>query len=382
MQCDQCGADRPRSGRCPECGAPAPGTFSSLSQWKGRSGPGDSNRGNRRPGSGDSWRGSSAGSRRGRSGDRWGETDEDAWSDYQDDTYDAPRAGGSSNRNRRRGNDYDEVELGRALVPTRDELMPMQTGAGLPALPGMPATEEEERALGIRRPAYIPATSGKRKRKLSSFRVVSGVLSVILVCIAGCALAGLLGRSTIERVFGPPVKLAQTPQAYSFKNVPVTPVATKGPAGQYIRAAVTAKNQDRSYNPVDVTSHFTVGSDVYLIVQVRGLTDKKEHRLCAVWYYGSINLGLPEGTQTCTTADSDKNVYFKLERIPQPGEYKVEVYWDRPQNDDRSKDNPNNPSLALTIYFGVEPAAVTPGATNGNGTPRPTQAPTKTPTKK
>ena len=34
MECDQCGARRPRSGPCPECGAPAPGTYSSMRQWR------------------------------------------------------------------------------------------------------------------------------------------------------------------------------------------------------------------------------------------------------------------------------------------------------------------------------------------------------------
>ena len=64
-------------------------------------------------------------------------------------------------------------------------------GAGVPALPGMPQTDEEERAIGIRRPVYIPATGEKRKKKLGTWRVVSGVVSVMLICVASCGGAAL-----------------------------------------------------------------------------------------------------------------------------------------------------------------------------------------------
>ena len=100
-------------------------------------------------------------------------------------------------------------------------------GAGVPALPGMPQTDEEERAFGIRRPVYIPAT-GERKRKLGTWRVTSGVLSVMLVCIASCALAGLLGRSTILGFLIGPVSSTATPVFVSTANVPVTPWLRRG----------------------------------------------------------------------------------------------------------------------------------------------------------
>ena len=198
MLCDQCGSERPRSGLCPECGAPPPGTYSSMRDWKGRGGPGESDR-RSRGGSGGSeqlpWRADTSG-RRGRSGGRWGGSGDN----WQDDGYDEPPASRRSNRrNRRPADGYDEVDLDRALVPARNEMMaPMEGGAGLPALPGFPQTDEEERMLGIRRPAFIPATSEKRKKRLSSWRVISGVLSVMLACIASCAAAGILGRDRIE----------------------------------------------------------------------------------------------------------------------------------------------------------------------------------------
>src|SRR6185312_6293324 len=111
----------------------------------------------------------------------------------------------------------------------RNEMMaPVDASAGLPAMPGIPQTDEEERALGIRRPAYIPATTEKLKKKLSSWRVISGVLSVMLACIASCAAAGILGRDRIQAFLGHPVAITQTQPALNFSGVPLTPVATPG----------------------------------------------------------------------------------------------------------------------------------------------------------
>src|SRR5512146_813811 len=148
MLCDQCGSERPRSGLCPECGAPPPGTYSSMREYKGRGSPNDSSRrAARGGGSNSSWRADSSG-RRGRSASRWGGGD-----DWQDDGYDdEPPPARSNRRNRRPADDYDEVDLERAMVPARNEMMaPMAGSAGLPVVPGFPQTDEEERALGMRR---------------------------------------------------------------------------------------------------------------------------------------------------------------------------------------------------------------------------------------
>jgi hypothetical protein len=198
MECDRCGAARPRSGPCPNCGAPPPGTYSSMRQWKdqARTGKGPAvGRGSsgKNPavgrGSGARSRGSGGEWRTGGSGGDWRDGGEYGYDD-------APPPSRSNPRNRRL-NDYDEVDLERALVPAQGGALAMDPGMGGVALPGLPETDEAERALGIRRPVYIPAVEGKRKRKLGTWRVVSGVLSVMLVCVASCALAGLLGRNQL-----------------------------------------------------------------------------------------------------------------------------------------------------------------------------------------
>src|SRR5690349_13549245 len=119
MQCDQCGARRPRSGPCPECGAPPPGTFSSMRQWR------DQSRSGRRD-SGANWGAGGAG----RSSSRWDEGE-----GYDD--YDDRPASHSNPRNaapRRRTPDYEEVDLERALVPAHNDMLPMD-----PAMGGMGA---------------------------------------------------------------------------------------------------------------------------------------------------------------------------------------------------------------------------------------------------
>src|SRR5215469_1954185 len=141
MECDQCGARRPRTGPCPECGAPPPGTHSSMRQWR------DQARTGKRPAVGG--RGSGANWRAGRQPDEWDNGDEyNQYGQYDE----GPPSGRMSARQARPAQnyqDYEEVDLERALVPNYGDLMPMAQSMGSVAIPGMPATDDEERALGI-----------------------------------------------------------------------------------------------------------------------------------------------------------------------------------------------------------------------------------------
>jgi hypothetical protein len=329
MECDRCGARRPRTGRCPNCGAPPPGG-SSLSQWKTRGGG---------RGSGADW-----------------------------DDYDEPRT-----RGRQRG-DYDEVELGRALVPSANQLMPMPQGGGVPALPGQPATEEEERALGIRRPVYIPVTTDKPKRKIRTWRVVSGVLSVMLVCIAACGATAFFGKDKISGVLPPIIQSRLTPQVYDFSQVPATPVSTPGPAAKYIVDAKTARSVDSNRTPIDITSHFPVNSQVNLVVQVRNVAAGEQHTVSVRWFLNGIDTQVKGGEgRTSKLIKDNSNVQFGL-FYPVAGVGMAKVYWDRPAND--TSDSATDPSLAQTIYFAVEQPTPTPST---KGTPSPTGSPTGSP---
>lgn len=399
MECDRCGAPRPPRGPCPECGAPPSGgpggSHSSMRQWRDTARTGQGPAAGR--GSGASWgpgaSGSGSGSRTRGSGADWRTNDggnggRDGWDEdggygYDDD----PPPARSSNRNRRRAQpEYEEVDLERALVPTRGDMMPMDPalmGASVPALPGLPRTDEEERALGIRRPVYIPAIGEKRKKKLGTWRVVSGVLSVMLVCVASCGLAGLVGRDRIQQIFGGPQGVLSTPVVFNTANVPVTPVATPGPAARYVQHVVTATGVDNNLFATGPTSHFTTNSQVYVVISVRGISDSKQHTVSIQWYQNGVLLDL-QGALTSKTITRDSQVFFALS-YPSPGVGMAKVYWD----ETGSGTSANDPALADTIYFlvqspqsGTPSASGTPGTVTPGKTPGKTPAPTSTPTKK
>jgi hypothetical protein len=254
------------------------------------------------------------------------------------------------------------VDLERALVPTRDEMLPMsQSAAGMPAVPGMPASDEEERILGIRRPVYIPATGDRRKRKLGTFRIVSGVVSIMLVCIVGCGLAGILEHDQISSVLSGPRSGMSTPAIFDFSKVPATPVATYTPQNKLIKTVVTATGADNNHVPIGPTSHFLMtkpnGSQgpsavVSVIVYVRGVPKGEQHMVSVHWYIQDADVGLTATDRLTARVTADANVLFTL-AYPQPGLGTARIFLDLPNNE---TSNPaTDPHLAATIYFAIMP---------------------------
>ena len=240
-------------------------------------------------------------------------------------------------------------------------MAPMEGSAGLPALPGFPQTDEEERMLGIRRPAFIPATSEKRKKRLSSWRVISGVLSVMLACIASCAAAGILGRDRIEALWGKPVKIVTTQPAVDLSGIPVTPVATPGAAAKTAKLSqvVTALHRQGNCSPVEPSSYFHVGDAVWVFVILK--QPAKGHTISVQWFVNGTDVNPPSADKTTLIlGDNSASACFSLQ-YPTPGKGSVKVYWDRPAND--ADNNPYDPSLMATINFAVLPV--------GYGTPTP-----------
>jgi hypothetical protein len=253
----------------------------------------------------------------------------------------------------------------------------MAQGAGLPALPGVPTTEEEERAMGIRRPVYIPATHEKKVRP-GSFRVISGVLSVLLLCVASCGVAGLLGRSRIESLLKGPVRTNLTPPAIDYSQVPATPTSTAGPAAKFLKSAVTSKAVDNGYNATSPTTKFMVGSTIYVVLQVRGLPKGEPHTLSVRWYLGGTDIGVQalSGAQTNWQIKGDSNAYFGLV-YPGAGVGQARVYWDRPASD--TSNDLKDQYLAQTVTFGVYAPTPTPTPTTKPGS-SPSASPSKSPT--
>ena len=252
-------------------------------------------------------------------------------------------------------------------------MAPVNVGSALPAIPGLPQTEEEERALGIRRPVYIPATGEHQRRRISSFRVISGVLSLMLICIAGCTGVALLGKTRVEGLFGPRFSSTAQPNAnssFNFTQVPGTPAATPGAAAKFVTSATTARNVDNNFAPVDITSKFTVNNMVYVVLSVRNVPKSTQHTLSVRWFLNTQDVQLPPSALTKKDIVQDSNAYFALQ-YPQPGLGMVKVYWDKPASD--SGDGSTNQYLAQTLYFAIQPpvptVTPTPKVTTTPGTP-------------
>jgi hypothetical protein len=240
----------------------------------------------------------------------------------------------------------------------------------------MPATEEEERALGIRHPVYIPATTEKRVRP-GTWRIVSGVLSVLLFCVASCGLAGFLGRDKIGSLLSPAIKTHLTPQTFDYSQVPATPTSSPGPAAKYLKVATTARAEDAQHNPVGPTTHFNVLQDIHLLAFVRGVPKGQQHTVWVRWYLNGVDVGFgrKKGQTVATVNGGDTNVFF-TNNYPAPGIGMAKLYWDIPDSD--SGDAPNDQYLAQTVIFGVYATTPTPTSTSHpSGTP--TGTPTGTP---
>lgn len=328
-----------------------------------------------------------AGGSRGNSGTNWGAPG----------GRDASDARSGSGRYRSSVDDYQEVDLERALVPGGG-MLPAEMGGALPGMPGGPLvpgmpSEEDERMLGIRRPVYIPAVKEK-KYKLGRWRIISGVLSVVLMCVAAASVAGFFGQKYLAKL-NTQVGIYNTPSSINYSGVPATPVATAGPAAKYLTNVVTAKGitSDSSQNqhPNNITSKFLVNDQVFLFADLARNVPKGAHTVCVQWFIngqdiqpsGSVCVSFNcDGTICRNTADNNTagGPVFII-TYEQPGVGMARLFWDRPAND--TSPGPNDPTLAATISFGIYmPATPTPVPTNtpkatGTKTPGATASPTK-----
>ena len=400
MQCNNCGHERPRSGNCPHCGAPATSAPSSshpssLRGWRDQAQSSGSGRPSR-PNWGDDAPPPSrapssrpVGSRD--SGANWGAADQS----YNQRNASYPRRPGDSNGRRgdpsssyARRDEYDDGYNDRALMPAPGAggaLMPQLDDRALPALP----SEEEERALGIRRPAYIPATDTRKGERPSRMRVVSGTASIMLLCVAMLGISGFLVQRNILPGFLGLVGVSHPhdastvndaiPTAYAGMKPLVTVVPNNGTPlinAQSYASEIDPANPDQPVIPKNPTDIFQPGHYVIIIGNTNTQT-KTGDTLSIRWYFNGVDstASVQQSKKDCCsyTLPSSKagradQVDFKLV-YPAAAQGKAELYY--------------NGKLTITLLFLVvdssqlttptpSPAA-TPTATTA--TPAPTKHP-------
>lgn len=241
-------------------------------------------------------------------------------------------------------------------------------------LPGFPQTDEEERAIGMRRPAYIPATEPKRKRKLSSGRVVSGLLSILLVTVGICGGLAFLGQKQLESLS--PVKFITASPTVDLRQIPATPASTPGPQAKIVQSVVTAHAIDAKYNAEDESTIFLVNSTVYVVANIVGASQTTTNTFSCTWYLNGVNYQLNTAKQTQLPPGKASNFHAYC-ALPyyQTGIGMVRLYWNRPASD--TNDGPNDPYLAQTIKFAVVasmPTTPAPGTPKPGATPVPTKS--------
>jgi hypothetical protein len=373
MQCVSCGHDRPRAGRCPHCGAPpspdqSNNSYSSLRGWK------DQAQGGGRPNASyprsntpsyprsntPSYPRSNTPSRpRGMGG--------------PDQSYARRGAPGQSYPNRR-GNDYDEYYEGddeRALMVSQGQagaLMPSGVERALPALP----SEEEERAMGIRRPAFIPATEERRGKRAGRWRVISGVLSVMLLCVGMCGVSGFLFGTHIfpqlKILLGISRPPALTPAAPNVPAIFLTPGTLATPAPNTKNDPIGPPTMGKTYTNVNSlpviknqTSLFLANDTVIVVAKVDGA--KSKETVSIKWFQNNEDLTpafIASKSNCCSQAMSGQpeDVLFQAQ-FPSIGLGHADLYY--------------NSTLEYTVVFDVVSQAAL-------YTPTPTQTPIKSPT--
>lgn len=296
----------------------------------------------------------------------------DSW---DDENYNYAPASNSRPGYRSNSGEYGGVDPSRALAPQYGEPMPPSAEGGMMgALANYPQTDEEERAIGMRRPAYIPATGPKRKRRLSSGRVISGMLSILLVTVGVCAGLGFLGQQQLAKVLSGPLHIVVASPTVDMSQIPRTPVSTPGPSAKIVTSAVTAHGIDNNYNAVDISSYFQVNSTVYVVANIVGASQKTTNTLSCTWFLDGIDYKLKSGTTSPLPPSKTSNFHGYC-ALPyyQTGVGMVRIYWNRPASD--TSDASDDPYLAQTIKFGI--FAKIPG-TATPATKSKTPSPTKT----
>jgi hypothetical protein len=220
-------------------------------------------------------------------------------------------------------------------------------------------TTPQPSALGSTLPETTPHTGGMRHR-------LGSAVAVLLTGIIITASLALFHMVHVQSAIIPSVTHIVTPWAYSTAGVPVTPVATPGPQGNYVTTVVTAQGLGTGFGPVHETSHFTAGQAVDVICLVRGIAKGQKHTISIHWFYDGTDMQLPiVNGKTSDDITSDQVVYFSM-TYPTAGLGMARIFFDLPSTD--NGDQANDPYLAAQITFAIDPAPAGTGRATPVGT--------------
>jgi hypothetical protein len=378
MRCRSCGRERPRYGDCPHCGAPESaspgGSMSSSRNWRDQADNEDdfSDRGRSQftnPPNQSYGRQSGTPSRPNYTDPRMYSPD-GGQSTYSR-TPSRPQRGDPNQSYARRGGGYDEYGLDERslMVPQDNNNVPMlpTDHSMLPALP----SEEEERMLGIRRPAFIPATEERKGPRPGRWRVISGTMSVMLLCVALCGITGFFAKQNvlpqINRLIGkntPPTAMTSpivVPTVFMNGKTLITPgPAAQPPSVGEIKSGKTLDNNNVSGE----SALYHVGDTLYLGIQFnKGFDPQATARV--QWVYNNVDITKSLGSDCCSHLMNENNAGGETTEV----EFKL-VLADRGNGEARLFYN--DQQFATVVFLVVPNATPTP-------MPTPTTAPNATP---
>lgn len=190
---------------------------------------------------------------------------------------------------------------------------------------------------------YVPPMYTKPRPIIPRYRIISGLLSLIIVSLLMCTGAGYYAKASgqltrIQQVIGgmPPTNLTPAATA-NLPDPPINPIL--GPAYNVIPSAVMTAHTDPTnpYFAREQENKFTVGQLIHLIYSIQ--KPPKAGYVKTVWYTNGHYYGTATN-QTIIPAGSTQTGDSQMKYM-RPAEGKVELYW--------------NNQLAWTLFFVVRP---------------------------
>jgi hypothetical protein len=191
-------------------------------------------------------------------------------------------------------------------------------------------------------PIYVPPMYTKPRAIIPRYRIISGLISFVVVigllCVGGIYYAKATGKLSFLRQMVSPHYQNIKPSPTTQLQVP-TVNTVPGPASKIINSVATASTIDPvSGYPKNATNTFTVNEKIYLTYSVHSNTTGN---VIVIWYTNGNVYYISKKMATPQTKGGINGYTDEVFALPVEG--KVEIYW--------------NDQLAAQLYFVVEPAS-------------------------